>query len=271
MVIYMQDELMKNFYNVIKEELNSRWFVKKEFIYKLIESFNYNYSKIDYTKIIKNPIEIALLFYKDYNIKYYNMIMSGIKSGKIIINYNKDKSYTSENDKKSILSLTGKDSDVFVIVHEFAHFIDINSIPRIIKQEYSFLSEVFSFYMEKRFERFLSNIGYDELINIREKNRLYYESNMLKVIDNYLDMRNLFVKNGHIDNNDENINKIKDILKYQTSDIVNYLLRYPIANILSSYIIKKDLISNDYDLVKICMSIDLYEALESFIGSKCIK
>lgn len=93
---------------------------------------------------------MALEFYKKYNMKYYNTIIENIQNKRIIINKNISKSFTDKENNTTNISLCGNDGDLFNIVHELALFIDRNSIPQIIPDEYWFLSETFAFYIEKK-------------------------------------------------------------------------------------------------------------------------
>lgn len=115
----------------------------------LFEMFNKKYMKVEYSSVISNTLNMSLEFYKYYNIQYYEKIIKAIKNKHIIIGKNLDKSYVDTNDGKTYILLAGNDSDIFILVHEFAHFIDRTSNHHIIPDEYWFLSEVFSFYIEK--------------------------------------------------------------------------------------------------------------------------
>lgn len=122
---------MKNdFIEKVKLESNYRKFVKTDVIYQLINIFNGNYKKHHYPKKIKNTLEVALEFYKYYNNQYYNMILEAIHN---------NKSFVDTQSNKAFIKLFGNDADIFVLVHEFAHFIDINCNPHIIPSEYKFI------------------------------------------------------------------------------------------------------------------------------------
>ena len=81
----MTDILIKNFIEKVKLESTYNKFLKKDIIYQLISIFNKDYEKLTYTKKIKNPLEIALKFYKHYNNDYYSMIIEGLQNSNIII------------------------------------------------------------------------------------------------------------------------------------------------------------------------------------------
>lgn len=61
---------IKNFIEQIKLESTYRKFLEKDIIYQLIDIFNIEITKIDYLVTIKNPLKLALQFYKEYNIEY---------------------------------------------------------------------------------------------------------------------------------------------------------------------------------------------------------
>lgn len=256
---------IKNFIEQIKLESTYRKFLEKDVIYQLIEIFNIEITKIDYLVTIKNPLKLALQFYKEYNIEYYNMILKGFKNKRIIFQ-NKEKSFTDTQNNKAYIKLQGNDGDVFILVHELAHYIDRNSNPHIVPDEYCFLSETFAFYMEKNFEKWLNDDKYKNLIYTRINNRKYFEKRMVIAIKYELYYEDLFNKNGNIFDSDIDLKKIKYIKRFDvSSNIVNYLLRYPLANILSNYLINNSLLQNDNELVKTCLNTNLYEVLDSYL------
>ena len=55
---------------------------------------------------------------------------------------------------------------MYMLVHEFAHYIDRSLTPNIIPDKYNFLCETFSFYMERQLENYLlkQKEFYDEFI-----------------------------------------------------------------------------------------------------------
>ena len=76
----------------------------------------------------------------------------------------------------------------------------------------------------------------------------------------------LFNKNGNIFDSDIDLKKIKYIKRFNvSSNIVNNLLEYPLANILSNYLINNSLLQNDNELVKTCLNTNLYEVLDSYL------
>ncbi len=165
----MEKVLAESFIERVKIESSFHKFLKKDLIYSFIDFFKKDYTKQPYPKNIKNPLEIALQFYKSYNVQYYNIIMNSINKSSIIISNDNEKAFVDTTTNKAFIKLTGNDSDIFMLVHEFAHFIDRNSNPKIIPDEYYFLCEVFSFYMEKKLELWVSDKGYSNLIETRRQ------------------------------------------------------------------------------------------------------
>ena len=141
---------IQEFLEKIKTESSYQKIVELKVFDKLFEIFSQKWIKSDYSFTIANALEMALEFYKNYNIQYYEKIINGIYNNHIIIGKNLDKSYVETNNDKAYIGLVGNDSDLFLLVHEFAHFIDRNSDPSIFSNKFWFLSEVFSFYMEKK-------------------------------------------------------------------------------------------------------------------------
>lgn len=267
----MKEQQIKRFIEQVKSELIYKKILKSDIIYQLINIFNtasVTLEKQNYSSEIEKPLEMALEFYKEYNMEYYNTIIENIQNRRIIINKNIGKSFTDTKNNTTNISLCGNDGDLFNIVHELAHFIDRNSKPPIIPDEYWFLSETFAFYIEKRLENWLLNKDYKDLIYTRRNNRIFFENKMLEAIENELYYENLYRQKGIIVESDIDIKKIKSIIKYDVPyNIVNYLLQYPLANILSNCLIDNYIIQDDNQLVEKCINMDLYKILEDYSAS----
>lgn len=267
----MEKVRVESFIERVKIESSFHKLLKKDLIYYFIDFFKKDYTKKQYSKNIKNPLEIALQFYKSYNGQYYNIIMNSINKSNIIISNDNEKSFVDTATNKAFIKLSGNDSDIFILVHEFAHFIDRNSNPKIIPDEYYFLCEVFSFYMEKQLELWLNDKEYGNLIETRKHNRMYFESRMLNAIEYEMFCEEFYKKSGKIELNDLNITKVQSIITYDydlSVGLVNYLLQYPLANILSDYLIYDQVIKNDADIHKICLNTNLYDVLANFETGK---
>lgn len=260
----MSEEEINSFMKKVELESQEHKFLQLNTIEQIIHIFNIKIEKQEYGKKVQNPVELVLEFYKDYNKKYYECIVNGIEKENIIISMTIKKSYVNVETNKAYIALNGNDNDIFILAHEFAHFIDRNSKPVLVSNDFWFLSEVYSFYMEKRLELWLKDALYEDVIFKRRKNRLYYEAKMVKAIEYEMYYENLYKKKGKLERNDLNKEKVKIISSYQESNLVNYLLQYPLANILSDYLISKKVLEVENNLVEKCLQIDLYEVLKEY-------
>lgn len=255
----------EKFIKRVIEESNINKHLKEDLIYKLIDSFKGDFEKKEYPRTVKNPLEVALKFYEDYNNKYYEIILNAINAKKIIINEKGKKSFADTYNGETYISLLNNDNDIFLLVHEFAHYIDLYF--SIIPTEYCFLCEVFSFYIEKKLEIWLDKNKFNELIQARRCNRIYFESKMLEAIEYEMFCERLYKESGKLELNDLDANKISFIKRYDYDldiGLVNYLLRYPLANLLTEYLIKDCNLKKDEDLSKVCLDTNLYELLEKY-------
>lgn len=72
----------EKFIKRVIEESNINKHLKEDLIYKLIDSFKGDFEKKEYPRTVKNPLEVALKFYEDYNNKYYEIILNAINAKK---------------------------------------------------------------------------------------------------------------------------------------------------------------------------------------------
>lgn len=265
-IIYGNEEqvMIQKFIEKVQVESSYKKFLKLDMIEQMINIFKGNYQKKTYPSQISDCLELALQFYKSYNHEFYKMIVYGIENKKIIISREIIKPYTDTDTSMSYIRMYGNDGDLFLLVHEFAHYIDRNSEPKIISNNLVCLSEVFSFFMEKQLELWLPKDKYDDLIFARRNNRIYFESNMLKAVEYELYYEKLFYKNGKIEEDEIDIEKIRFIMKYANRDLVNYLMRYPLANVLSDYLVNIKFNINKEDLCEKCFQTDLYLILHEW-------
>ena len=205
-------------------------------IQKLLSLKNEKLEKQEYLKTIIDPLAIALEFYKEQSDDNYKRIIEGIQSEQITL-LEKRQSYIDTKSGKTYILLNHEDSDVFCLVHEFAHFIDHNHKPAIVPDSHWFLVESYAFYMEKRLEKFLSERGYHALVQTRRNNCIVSETKMLTAIENQLFYEEQYQKTKNIETISFDTKKIKTILPYHMTNLVNVLLSYPLANILSEYLI----------------------------------
>ena len=164
--------IIRKFIEKVQVESSYKKILKLDIIEQMISIFKGNYQKSAYPNQISNCLELALQFYKNYNYKFYKMIVYGIENKKIIISREILKPYTDTDKGMAYIRMYGNDGDLFLLVHEFAHYIDRNSEPKIISSNLDCLSEVFSFFMEKQLELWLPKDKYDGLIFARRNNRI---------------------------------------------------------------------------------------------------
>ena len=213
-------------------------------IQKLLSLKNEKLEKQEYLKTIIDPLAIALEFYKEQSDDNYKRIIEGIQSEQITL-LEKRQSYIDTKSGNTYILLNHEDSDVFCLVHEFAHFIDRNHKPAIVPDSHCFLAESYAFYMEKRLEKFLSERGYHALVQTRRNNCIVSETKNIETIS--FDTK-----------------KIKTILPYHMTNLVNVLLSYPLANILSEYLINHSVSFLEQEFVEVCTRVNLYDALDEF-------
>lgn len=266
----MTSIVVEKFIKIVRENSMYSKCVQRDVIEKMISTFNVSCNKKQYPQKINNCMKIALKFYKQYNYEYYKIIIKGLKSKSIIIDDKIQTSYTDPFQNKTYIKLKGNDSDLYILVHEFAHFIDRSLTPNIIPNEYSFLCEVFSFYIERQLEKYLlkQNKNYDELITTRNNNRIFFESKFMNDIKSQLYYEELYKSQGIISEEQIEGEDVKRLLKYNVSNIVNYLLRYPLGNILSEYMINNNLLKQDCDICQVCFQLDLRTVLDDYIITK---
>lgn len=264
---------MKNkgsFNDWLKVESAYRKIMDTDLIYRIINVFSVNCKYIKYPTSIRNVFEFVLKFYKDYNIDYYRIIKEGMAEGRIVINDGYD-SFYNINNNIVVIGLQGNDSDVFAITHELAHYIDRNCNPVIIPNDYWFLAETFAIYIEKQLEIWLDNSKYGNLISIKRNNRISCSVDMTKDIENELFYEEMFIEKGYVSEFDIDKKEVNRIVGYGISNFVNYLLAYPLANLLTDYIIVNNLVTNDKEILGVCLNIDLNELIKYYSSNNKFK
>lgn len=266
----MTGDVVETFIKIVKENSMYSKCVQKDIVEKMTSIFEVSYNKKQYPRKINNCMQIALKFYKQYNYEYYKIIINGLKNKNIVIDGKIQTSYTDPFQNKTYIKLKENDGDLYILVHEFAHFIDRSLTPNIIPDEYNFLCEVFSFYMERHLEKYLlkETETYDELIAKRNNNRIFFENKFMNDIKRQLYYEELYKSQGIISEEQIDAEDAKRLLKYNVSNIVNYLLRYPLGNILSEYIINNNLLKQDCDICQVCFQLDLRTVLDDYIITK---
>ena len=233
----MEDnEYIESFYSKIAEQSKYVKVLDVRIIKQMAELFEGKRKLIKYGHDeVDDALKMALDFYKDYNFEYYQIIIDSIQNGEIDLHSDCNKVDTSNN--KCYIKSVGNDSDLFIIVHEFAHFIDRKT--NIIDDEYHFFSEVVSLYMEKMLEKYLEERNLcPNLIKARKSNRIRFERDMLRTMSYELYYEELFKENPDKVKENIDMEKLKYIMAYDSDNLVNYYIRYPIGNILSEYMLK---------------------------------
>lgn len=253
------EAILKKYEQVLKSEAQIKKIVMPEAISKMIEVYGKGHKKMTYPKTIDNPKEIALNFYKELFPEYYKIILKGIEEGRVI--FDSGENYVDPIDGICHIHLFNNDGDVYLIVHELAHYIDANSTPSITEKGWYIFAEVFSFYMEKRLEIYLGD-NLTLATKVRKNNRLYQEENMLEIIEAELAYEEAFL-NGTLRLSSSDVKIAKRIMK-NAPDVVNYLLRYPLANILSEFLVDNPDIKIDANLSSILRTTNLYELLDLY-------
>jgi len=269
----MEENMLESFVKMIKEQSGYSKFIKRDVIDRIISVFDVPCEKMDYPQTIDDCTSVALDFYKYYNYDYYKIIINGLKNKSIIIDSGLKSSYVDAEHNVAYLKLEGNDSDLYMIVHELAHYIDRKATPYITPNEYNFLCEVFSFYMEKQLEKYLllQNQNYKDLINIRNNNRIFFERKYLIIIKKQLYYEDLYKKQGIISEEQIDIKDAKMLLKNGKLNVVNFLIRYPLANILSTYLIDNNILKEDNDMCEECLKLDLRVVLDTYNSEEAKK
>ena len=235
------DSLLIEFEKRIRREVNYKKFLNSEILEKMYSLFPKRPLFINSNNFLFS-LEDIKTFYKYYNINYYEIIVNGFNNNRITISKDIKISHVSTLSNDAYIKLTSNDIDLFSVVHELAHFIDCNTNPHIIDDRYNIYAEVFSLYMEKKYEIYLRKISsiYNNVILTRRNNRLFYEKNYLFLINLELYYENLYKKYGYIPIQKVDIDDVRRLMKLNYINIVNFLLRYPIGNILSDYLLENE-------------------------------
>lgn len=229
------DEMIENFKEKVRLGSGYHKLVSRDTIIKLAEYFSECTKVEKYKKCDIDVLDIALRFYYEYFKEFYNIILSGLYNGDIVISANVPGSYTLPDEGKSYIKLKGQERDIFVMIHEFAHFIDVKSDPHLIEYRKWGYSEVVPYYVERVFSTNMMD-KYERVINARRINRNSTINHMLEVILLMLKYEDYFRKYGTIDAIID-IDEVKRIMNEESQNVVNTLLKYPLANLYSAYMI----------------------------------
>lgn len=256
--------LLGKFATFLSKEITYHKFIEEDVILQMIEVFNVDSEFIEYPNNNLEAITIVLNFYKNYNPEYYKIIVKDIDEKKIIIS-DKVESYVDTKTGIAYIKINHNDSDVFSLVHELAHYIDRNC--KIIPDKYWILAEAFAFYMEKQLEKQLEiSNEYDNVIRIRRNNRIYMEKKMLQIVNDELYYENLYKQLNRIELQDIDEKSVMRILKVGENNLINYLVQYPIANIVSSWLINFYPNVNEKNFCELSFECNLREFLNNYVS-----
>ncbi len=262
----IEKKLIDNFYKILESESKYKKVLSLEQINKLSEIIGKSHKLVKYSKSIKNPLELVLNFYKEIFPELYPLIIEGINTKRIIFNNSKPVSYTSTIDGKCYIHFDKTDADLFMIAHEFGHYIAINSNPQIIQAENINFGEVLSIYMEKRLETYLINkYNLTDLVNTIRRNRLYFDENMLKIAKLEYIYENKYIS-GNLVLCDLDLNSILKITRFKSDNIINNFLAFPLGNIISMYLIDNN-IKIDNNLIDVLLNINIDELINKYANS----
>lgn len=253
------EELIFKFKENVKVQSGYPKWCTNEVINELIEYFDVDIEPMYYGDTIKeSSLDLVLNFYSKHYKKYYPLIIKGLENGTIQIGDDVDKTVCTLD---GVLTIKNYPSDEFLycLIHELAHYIDCNTKRRIISIDWDIFGEVPPFVIEKKFETLYED-SYHDIIEKRKNNRLYYEVEALKAIKIMLRYEEYYKKHGSIDDIID-INEIKAVMQYNGKNTVNLLLRYPIANLLTEYMILNS-ISLVPRLDKILRDIPLFDVMK---------
>lgn len=263
----MEDtEYIERFYNKIAEQSKYVKVLDVRIIKQMAELFEGKRKLIKYGHDeVDDALKMALDFYKDYNFEYYQIITQSIENGEIDLNSDVNKVNTSSN--KCYIKSIGNDSDLYIIVHELAHFIDRKT--GIIDDKHHFFSEVVSLYMEKMLEKYLEERNLcPNLIKARKSNRIRFERDMLRAMSYELYYEELYRDNPDKVKENIDMEKLKYIMGYDSNNLVNYYIRYPIGNILSEYMLEHPEIKLQPKLANNLFKIDIRNLVNIYVDKK---
>lgn len=233
----LKQETIELFKEKVKRESGYTKYLKEETLSELLKCFNTPVETKLYLSLKENPLELVLDFFKHYNVYYYDMILLGIREHKIIIGEDVEQSVSDHY--FTLIELLGNTSDFFRLAHELAHYVDRNPKPEFTRGRYVYMCEVFSYFIEKQLEMFLLEKGMSKTVYNRRYNRIAMVTYLSKIIRDMLDYEETYRKTGTIDVSDKE--KISDIMQYNKREVVNSLLRYPLGEVCSEYLIRNNI------------------------------
>ena len=227
--------------NEIEENLLIKKLDKKSKLKKLSDEDVFNLLDIYYTDtkepIIRKsfavePFYLGIKFYEEKYPEFYNKIVKASEMGRLIISEGENKSCTNRLTRRILINLRGNNRDAFTVVHEFAHYIDLENEDKYVpKCKGNLYSETFAFYMENQFEKYLLSKGFYVPV---EDNRLRRKSVLswyASVLNDYLWLSNIYKNTGRIPNYEQE--RVKNILYIGSNDLKLYITRYLLGDVIS--------------------------------------
>ena len=232
------DTIEKQFSQKIAREAGQWKCLKPEQLKKIIDLFSVKCKYIPYNEIPMDSLDMALSFYKQYDKNYYDILIDGLKNKKIVIVDDVMSNYDPNTGICEIESF-GNDKGYFCFVHEFAHYIDGMSVPSFTPPYLNFLAEAYSLYMEKLAEKFLLT-QIPDFSEIKYNHMLYAEGRMVRAIEDELYYEKLYLELGKLPIEMIDRKKAQRIMQYNCTgvDTINYLVRYPLGNLISEYLME---------------------------------
>lgn len=233
------DNLIDRFKTKVREESKYSKWLDHETIQMLDDYFLYCTFKKKYDRSDNDALDIALSFFYQYFKEYYGIISKGLSNGKIMISEYAPGNYTLPDERFSYVKLAGLESDMYIIIHELAHYIDVSLHPRIIREKKWVYAETVPFFVERTFESKEYQMYY-RVINTRKTNRNHSTYDMLQAIKLMLKYEDHYRCFGNIDDIlDEG--EVKRIMSLRTPNLVNSFLKYPIAILYSAYMLENNI------------------------------
>lgn len=233
--------------------------ISEESIQKMIKLFDVKAIMFKYEKTISDPLRTALEFYKEYDKEFYEIISEGILNDRILIGDFVKRSYVSVDKKLCFIKTEGNDHDVYVMIHEMAHYVNAMLNQKFIDRNNSIYTEVFSYYMERQLDKFLIARGYYEVVFARYQNRTYSTCETAKSLKNFLTLKRIYETNklGLLLEQD----RIEKVLRCDRNYPAQYYLRYLVGTIFSRRLAMEE---SDKPFIERIKALDLDEEIARF-------
>ena len=170
-------------------------------------------------------------FYKAYDEQFYEIISFGILNDRILIGDFVKRSHVNVDKKMCYIKTEGNDHDVYVMVHEMAHYVNAILGQKFIDRNNVIYTEVFSYYMERQLDKFLLEKGYHQLVFTRYQNRTHSTCETARSLKNFLDLKRIYETNKFALLFEKD--RITKLLRCDRNYPAQFYLRYLIGTIYS--------------------------------------